>query len=139
MARTPSNSVPLGTQLPAATLPDVTSNQPFSLRSLLGRPAVVMFICKHCPFVKHLKSALSAFGSDYRAKGVGIVAISSNDVTTHPDDGPELMKQDAKVNGYAFPYLYDESQAVAREFNAACTPEFYVFDAEAKLAYHGQF
>jgi len=139
MARTPSNSVPLGTVLPVATLPDVTSSQPFSLRSLLGRPSVVMFICNHCPFVKHLKSALSAFGRDYQAKGVGIVAISSNDVTTHPDDGPELMREDARVNGYSFPYLYDETQGVARTFDAACTPEFYVFDGDGKLAYHGQF
>lgn len=139
MARTPSNAVPLGSDLPAATLLDVTRNQPFELRSLVQRPAVVMFICNHCPFVKHLKPALSTFGLEYGAKGVGIVAISSNDVTSHPDDGPELMQQDAKLNGYSFPYLYDESQVVARAFDAACTPEFYVFDADGKLAYHGQF
>jgi thiol-disulfide isomerase/thioredoxin len=139
MARTPSNPVPLGSDLPAATLLDVTSNRPFELRSLVQRPAVVMFICNHCPFVRHLKTALSTFGREYAAKGVGIVAISSNDVKSHPDDGPELMQQDAKLNGYSFPYLYDESQAVARAFDAACTPEFYVFDAQGKLAYHGQF
>lgn len=139
MARTPSNSVPLGSDLPAATLPDVVRNEPFALHALLGHPAVVMFICNHCPFVKHLKSALSAFGREYQAKGVGIVAISSNDVKSHPDDGPDLMRQDAQLNVYTFPYLYDESQAVARSFDAACTPEFYVFDAAGKLAYHGQF
>lgn len=139
MARTPSNSVPLGSDLPAATLPDVTRGELLELRSLLGRPSVVMFICNHCPFVKHLKSALSAFGREYQAQGVGVVAISSNDVTSHPSDGPELMQQDARANAYTFPYLYDESQAVARAFDAACTPEFYVFDAAGKLAYHGQF
>jgi thiol-disulfide isomerase/thioredoxin len=139
MARTPSNSVPLGSDLPAATLPDVVSGEPFELRSLIGRPAVVMFICNHCPFVKHLKAALSTFGRDYQSKGVSIVAISSNDVMSHPADAPELMQQDALANGYSFPYLYDESQAVARAFDAACTPEFYLFDAAGKLAYHGQF
>jgi peroxiredoxin len=139
MARTLSKSLPLGSDLPTATLPDVTRGASFALQSLLGRPAVVMFICNHCPFVKHLKAALSAFGREYQARGVGVVAISSNDVTSHPSDGPELMRQDAEEHAYTFPYLYDESQAVARAFDAACTPEFYVFDAAGKLAYHGQF
>lgn len=139
MARTESNSVPLGFNLPDARLPDVVSGEPVQLHALLGRPAVVAFICNHCPYVKHIKPQLAEFGRYCQQQGVGMVAISSNDVEHYPDDAPDRMQQDARQFGYTFPYLHDDSQQVARAFDAACTPEFYVFDAQGALAYHGQF
>jgi thiol-disulfide isomerase/thioredoxin len=96
-------------------------------------------MCNHCPFVIHLRSALAEFGKEYQAKGLGIVGISSNDITTHPDDSPQRMKEEAKSAGYAFPYLFDESQEVARAYGAACTPDFFLFDAQHRLVYRGQF
>jgi hypothetical protein len=98
-----------------------------------------MFICNHCPFVKHLRDALAAFGKEYQAKGLAVVGISSNDVAAHPDDGPEQMQAEAKSAGYTFPYLYDATQAVAQSYKAACTPDFFLFDANMALAYRGQF
>jgi peroxiredoxin len=139
MARTPSTMRQLGSELPRFELPDTKTGQLFSSAALGGEVAVVAFICNHCPFVIHLKAALAAFGRDCEAQGARMVAISSNDVSTHPADGPALMTEDAKTFGYPFPYLYDESQAVARAFDAACTPDFFVFDREGKLAYRGQF
>jgi len=100
---------------------------------------VIMIICNHCPFVVHLKPAIVSLAKEYQAKGVKFIAISSNDRQTYPQDGPEYMIEDAKVNGYTFPYLYDETQAVAKAYQAACTPEFMVFDGDLKLQYHGQF
>ncbi len=130
----------LGAALPAFALPDTRTGETVSDAYLRGRgPAVVAFICNHCPFVVHLRSGLVDFGRYCQQAGVHFVAISSNDVSTHPQDGPGPMAQEAKRHGYVFPYLYDETQDVARAFDAACTPDFFVFDAEGKLAYRGQF
>jgi len=139
MARTPSNMLALGTELPAFTLPDTVSGRPISSREYAGKPVVVAFLCNHCPFVKHIRDELAKFGTFCESKGVRVLAISSNDVATYPADSPELMTKEAREAGYTFPYLYDESQEVARIFNAACTPDLYLFDAAGKLAYRGQF
>jgi len=131
--------LPLGTKAPDFTLPDTDGNM-VSLRDFAGKDALlVMFICNHCPYVKHLKEALAKLGSEYHGKGVGIVAINSNDVANYPDDSPDKMKEDARRFKYPFPYLYDESQEVAKAYHAACTPDFFVFDEEQQLAYRGQF
>ena len=139
MVRTASTMLPLETPCPDFSLPNVVDGQTVSRTDYEGRPLLVMFICNHCPFVKHLRSALADFGREYREKGLAIVAISSNDVVTHPEDSPELMQDEAKAAGYTFPYLYDETQAVAKAFRAACTPDFFLFDAAGQLAYRGQF
>jgi len=131
--------LPLGTTLPEFSLPDTVSGSVFSSNSLAGQPAVVFFICNHCPFVKHIRAGLADFGRYCREQGVGMVAISSNDAIAYPADGPAAMALEAKDAGYLFPYLYDESQAVARAFDAACTPDLYIFDKHGKLAYRGQF
>ena len=134
-----SQMLALGTPLPAFSLPDTVSSRTVSSAELTGKPSVVMFICNHCPYVKHIQSGLTAFGRTCAEQGVAVVAISSNDPATYPDDAPDKMKAEAKEAGYPFPYLFDESQAVAKAFNAACTPELYIFDAQGKLAYRGQF
>lgn len=139
MARTPSNMRELGTSIPAFILPDTVSGRPVSSHSLLGKPSVVIFICNHCPYVKHIRAGLADFGRFCQEQGVAMVAISSNDAASYPDDSPENMALEAKDAGYVFPYLYDESQAVARAFEAACTPDLYIYDAQGKLAYRGQF
>ncbi|KAL4857673.1 hypothetical protein ACK3TF_002106 [Chlorella vulgaris] len=125
----------------AADLPEPLTGQTVKLSEYAaGAPAtLVMFICNHCPFVVHLKPAITELAKDYQAKGVKVVAISSNSVETHPQDGPEKMAEDAKAQGYTFPYLFDSTQEVAKAYSAACTPEFYVYDADRKLFYHGQF
>ena len=138
MARTPSNMIPLGTELPGFDLPDTVSGGMFSSRQLAGKVSVVMFICNHCPYVKFVNDELVKLANDYIKKGVAFVAISSNDVVNYPEDSPEKMKQTALELNYPFPYLYDESQEVARAFDAACTPDFYVFDKNQKLVYRGQ-
>lgn len=139
MALTPSSMIPLGTTAPAFTLPDTVSGKMLSLNELKGEKAtVVMFICNHCPYVKHINSELVRLGNDYKSKGVGFIAISSNDAQAHPDDAPDKMKENALLWSYPFPYLYDESQAVARAYDAACTPDFYVFDKDLNLVYRGQ-
>ncbi len=131
--------LPLGTTAPEFELPD-TNGELASLADFKGAPAfVVLFICNHCPYVKHIRAGLAQFGRDYTAKGVAIVAINSNDVTKYPDDSPAKMKEEVKSAGYTFPYLYDETQAVARAYRAACTPDIYLFDKNQKLAYRGQF
>ena len=131
--------LPLGTPAPAFTLPD-TSLQQVSLETYSGTPALlVMFICNHCPFVKHLRSALAQLGRDYQPRGVAIVAISSNDVEAHPADSPAKMIEEQQDAGYTFPYLFDGTQAVAKVYRAACTPDFYLFDQERRLVYRGQF
>ena len=127
----------LGTPAPAFKLPD-PDGKTVSLSDFRGKPVLVMFICNHCPFVKHIRAELAKLGRDYQARGVGIVAISANDVANYPDDGPAKMKAEAKSAGYVFPYLYDESQAVAKAYRAACTPDFYLFDTEHRLVYRGQ-
>jgi peroxiredoxin len=138
MARTPSTMLDLGTPAPQFALPD-TSGKSVSLADFQNRPLLVMFLCNHCPFVKHIRGALAAFGTDYRDRGLGIVAINSNDVDTYPDDSPAKMVVEAKDAGYSFPYLFDATQAVARAYQAACTPDFFLFDREHRLVYRGQF
>jgi hypothetical protein len=125
--------------MPSFNLPDTVSGKLVASASLAGKPAVVMFICNHCPYVKHIRVGLAAFGRYCQERGVGMVAISSNDVVAYPDDGPAQMAQEAKESGYVFPYLFDESQEVARAFDAACTPDLYIYDARGLLAYRGQF
>ena len=138
MARTPSNMIPLGTIIPEFNLPDVVSGKNFSSEELKGKISVVMFICNHCPFVKFVNDQLVKLGNDYISRGVKFVAISSNDVAGYPDDSPEKMKETANLLQYPFPYLYDESQEVAKAFDAACTPDFYVFNKNGELVYRGQ-
>ncbi len=139
MARTPSNMMPLGTKAPDFNLPDTISGTSLTLNELSGSAGtVVMFICNHCPFVKHVNAGIVALARDYKGKGIGFVAISSNDVENYPQDSPELMKENALQEGFTFPYLYDESQEVATAYDAACTPDFYLFDAELQLVYRGQ-
>ncbi len=139
MALTPSNMIPLGTVAPAFSLLDTVTGNTVSLNELKGEQAtVIMFICNHCPYVIHVNSELVKLGNDYAAKGVKFIAISSNDVVSHPEDSPEKMKQVAAKENYAFPYLYDETQSVAKAYDAACTPDIYIFNKELKLAYRGQ-
>ena len=137
MARTPSNMLELGTKIPAFKLPD-TSGKMVSDHDFSGKPLLVLFICNHCPFVIHVRSQLAALGRDYETKGVGIVAINSNDVSNFPDDSPEKMRSERENAGYVFPYLFDESQSIAKAFKAACTPDIYLFDKEHRQAYRGQ-
>lgn len=140
MALTESTMLELGTIAPDFALTDVVTGKTVRRDDFLGSKALlVMFICTHCPYVKHVEKGLAALGKDYEGKPVSIVAISSNDVTTHPDDSPAGMKQQARTHGFVFPYLYDESQAVARAYKAACTPDFFLFDADFRLVYRGQF
>ena len=132
--------LPWGTPAPDFHLPDAVSGRTVALGDFAQQPVlVVLFICNHCPYVKHIRAGLAAFGRDYQPKGVGVVAISANDAAGYPEDGPAKMKAEAKAAGYTFPYLYDETQAVARAYRAACTPDLYVFDRHRKLAYRGQF
>jgi peroxiredoxin len=139
MVKTASMMMPLGTPAPDFSLPNIDGSI-VSLEDFQDSPAlVVIFMCNHCPFVIHLAAGLSSFGHEYQAKGAAIVAISSNDVGTHAADAPELMIREAKERGYSFPYLYDKSQDIAKAYQAACTPDFFVFDQDQKLAYRGQF
>jgi peroxiredoxin len=138
MANTPSTMLELGTQAPPFSLPD-TDGRMVSLADFDDAPVLlVMFICNHCPFVQHVRAELARIGRDYRERGVAMVAISSNDARAYPDDSPERMKVEKAEAGYVFPYLYDETQQVAAAYRAACTPDFYVFDAQRRLAYRGQ-
>lgn len=140
MANTPSNMLPLGTKAPFFELIDTVSGKTLSLNKLKGNSGlVVMFICNHCPFVIHVNPEISKMAKEYQPKGISFVAISSNDIVNYPQDAPHLMAQTAKDAGYSFPYLYDETQAVAKAYNAACTPDFYLFDADLELVYRGQF
>ena len=139
MAKTESTMLPLGMPAPDFQLTDVTSGQEITLATLADSTALlIMFICVHCPYVKHVQAQLAEIGKDYSSHSVGIVAISSNDAAAYPDDSPEGMKRQAAELGFTFPYCYDETQAVARAFDAVCTPEFYVFDDRRKLVYRGQ-
>jgi len=139
MARTPSNMLPLGTKAPYFSLYDTVSGNTLNLSDLKGvKGTVIMFICNHCPFVIHVNPELSKLGMEYQNTGISFIAISSNDVTNYPQDAPELMTEVAQNEGYSFPYLYDENQEVAAAYDAACTPDFYLFDAELKLVYRGQ-
>lgn len=139
MARTPSIMVALGTKAPDFILTDTVSGKQISLKDTKGDVAtVIMFICNHCPFVKHVNAELVKLTNNYKNKGVGFVAISSNDVANYPDDSPELMAQVAKQLNYPFPYLYDETQDVAKAYSAACTPDFFIYDKDLLLVYRGQ-
>ena len=139
MARTPSTMVALGTKAPGFTLPDTVSGKNLSLESIKGNKAtVIMFICNHCPFVKHVNADLVKLANDYIKKGIGFVAINSNNVINHPEDAPELMTKVAAQLKYPFPYLYDESQQVAIDYDAACTPDFFIYDKYLSLVYRGQ-
>lgn len=139
MALADSNMVPLGSKAPAFTLLDTVSNKEVTLDEIKSEVAtVVMFICNHCPYVKHIQPELVRLAEDFIPDGVNCIAISSNDVENYPEDSPELMHDEAKKWGYPFPYLYDETQIVARAYDAACTPDFYIFDNEMKLIYRGQ-
>jgi len=131
---------PLSTAAPDFALTDVLSHSTITRDGVRGHGGLlVMFLCVHCPFVKHLEQAVAHFASDYAGKGLGIVAISSNDVASHPQDGPDGMRAQARKLGFVFPYLYDESQEIARAYQAACTPDFFLYDRELRLVYRGQF
>jgi peroxiredoxin len=139
MALTPSTMLPLGTTAPDFTLPD-TNGKTVSLADFRNQAALlVLFICNHCPYVKHIRDGLAQLARDYQPKHVGIVGINSNDVANYPEDSPAQMKKEVKSAGYTFPYLYDETQAVAKAYRAACTPDIYLFDKNRKLVYRGQF
>ena len=139
MALTPSTMLPLGTPAPDFHLPDVVSDEVRSYTDIAGSQAtVVMFICNHCPYVIHVRPQLVALAKDYLPQGVGFVAISANDAQRYPEDGPAAMRALAQSAGFPFPYLYDESQQVARGYQAACTPDFYLFDGQRRCAYRGQ-
>ena len=139
MALTPSTMLELGTTAPSFRLPD-TDGRMVSLDDFRGAPALlVVFMCNHCPYVKHIRSTLAAVTGDYLAKGVAVVGINSNDVANYPDDSPAKMAEEVKTIGYRFPYLFDDTQEVAKAYRAACTPDIYLFDGAAKLVYRGQF
>jgi peroxiredoxin len=139
MARTPSTMMlPIGAKAPEFQLPD-PFRRVWSLADFEGAPALlVAFICNHCPFVKHVRAGFAQLAREYQERGVGVVGISSNDFEAYPDDSPEAMAKEIRSAGYTFPYLVDESQEVAREYRAACTPDFFVFDKAHELAYRGQ-
>lgn len=131
--------LPLDTRAPSFILPDTVSGKEVSLGELKGQKGtLIMFICNHCPFVKHVNPELVRLAGDYQDRGVGFIAISSNDVENYPEDHPDKMKETAALEGYPFPYLYDASQEVARDYQAACTPDFYLFGPDLKLRYRGQ-
>jgi peroxiredoxin len=139
MAKISSVMTALGTPAPEFTLPDTITGNSLSLQGLKGEVAtVIAFICNHCPFVKHVNPELVRMAADYATKGISFIAISSNDTAAYPEDGPEQMKKTAQELGYSFPYLFDETQQVAKDYQAACTPDFFVYDHRAQLAYRGQ-
>lgn len=140
MAETPSNMIPLGTKAPNFRLLDTCTNKYLSLDELKSDKAtVIMFLCNHCPYVKHIQPKLIEVAKSYQAKGISFIAISANDVETYPEDGPEYMRVEAEKKGFSFPYLYDETQKTAKAYQAACTPDLYVFDKDMKCVYRGRF
>lgn len=139
MSRTSSSMLPLGTMAPEFSLMDTVTEKTVNLQALKGdKGTVIMFICNHCPFVKHVNPEIVNVAKAYQEKGIGFIAISSNDVENYPQDAPDLMKENARQEGYIFPYLYDATQETAKAYNAACTPDFYLFDTHLELAYRGQ-
>ncbi len=139
MAKTLSTMLELGTAAPDFSLPDAVSGKTVSLNDFAGKKALLtMFICRHCPFVKHVEQELARLGRDYAQKDAAIVAISANDAAEFPDDAPESLKEMAEQLGFTFPFLYDESQETAKAYSAACTPDFFLFDRSRKLVYRGQ-
>lgn len=140
MALTPSTMLPLGTKAPEFSLRDTISGKIFSLRDFNSdKGTVVMFICNHCPYVLHIQDKLIELANDYQKKGIRFVAISSNDAENYPQDGPDKMKEHAIKNHFCFPYLYDETQEIAKAYHAACTPDLYLFDENLKCVYRGRF
>src|SRR5699024_6074282 len=140
MAKTPSNMIPLGTPAPDFRLPDTVTDATVSYADISGaQGTVVMFICNHCPYVLQIVDEIVAVAGAYQKQGIGFVAISSNDIEAYPDDAPDRMRDMAEQRGFPFPYLYDASQAVAKAYQAACTPDFYVFDEQQRCVYRGQF
>ncbi len=140
MVKTASTMLPLGTPAPDFALVNVVDGRLVRLSDFQDKPALlVIFMCNHCPFVKHLADALAAFAREYMPKGLAIVGINSNDAQAYPDDAPEKMVEEVRRRGYEFPYLYDETQQVAKAYRAACTPDFFLFDRDRKLVYRGQF
>jgi peroxiredoxin len=138
MVKTASTMLPLGAQAPDFSLPDV-NGETVSLHDFQGQPALlVMFLCNHCPFVKHVAPQLAILAREYQQRGVAVVAVNPNDADAYPDDSPDMMRQEVQQRGYSFPYLYDESQDVAKAYRAACTPDFFLFDAHRELVYRGQ-
>lgn len=139
MAQTPSNMLPLGTVAPSFKLQDTVNDENLKLEECKGlKGTVIIFISNHCPYVKHVTKKIAALAKEYKSKGINFVAISSNDIENYPDDRPELMKKLALDEDFIFPYLYDQTQEVARAYQAACTPDFYLFDEHLKLVYRGQ-
>ena len=139
MARTPSTMLALGTRAPDFSLPDHDGKR-HALQDFAAAPALlVAFICSHCPFVRHVRAEFAAFARDYRSRGLAVVAINSNDLVAYPQDGPDAMRAEAAELGYEFPYLVDGTQEVAKAYRAACTPDFFLFDAQRRLVYRGQF
>lgn len=131
--------VPLGTPAPDFSIPDVSSHQTISLSTFTEKKALlVMFICRHCPYVQHVKEELARIGNDYKDRGLEILAIASNDPQVHPEDAPQSMAEFAKEEGFTFPVCFDESQEIAKTYKAACTPDFFLFDTDRKLVYRGQ-
>jgi thiol-disulfide isomerase/thioredoxin len=139
MAETPSTMLALGTELPSFALPDLDGKVVTDRDFTNARALVVAFLCPHCPYVKHVRQAFAELAKEYQARDVVVVAINSNDATAYPEDDPAGMRREASSPGYTFPYLHDESQEVAKAFRAACTPDFFVFDRQRRLAYRGQF
>ncbi len=140
MPLTESTMLELGTIAPDFALPDVVTGELVHRDDFKGKSGLlVMFICTHCPYVKHIETGLSQFGADYVSQPIAILAISSNDAVTHPNDSPEGLKNQALTKEFRFPYLYDETQEVAKAYDAACTPDFFLFDADFRLVYRGQF
>ena len=138
MVSVPSTMLELGTKASNFALPD-TDGRTVSLADFRHAPALlVMFICNHCPYVKHVRQEIARLARDYMARGVAVVGINSNDITAHPEDGPDHMREEKARVGYTFPYLFDETQEVAKAYRAACTPDFYVFDGDQRLVYRGQ-
>ncbi|HWB09404.1 MAG TPA: thioredoxin family protein [Pirellulales bacterium] len=138
MARTPSTMLPLGTQAPDFSLPNVDGRMVALADFKDAKALLVVFMCNHCPFVKHVAPELARLAKDYQPRGVAVVGINSNDAVNYPDDAPPKMAEEAKNRGYTFPYLFDESQQVAKAYRAACTPDFFLFDARRQLVYRGQ-
>ncbi|MBN2529258.1 MAG: thioredoxin family protein [Deltaproteobacteria bacterium] len=139
MARTASTMLDLGTSAPSFSLPDVVSGKQTHLSDFDSKKALlVMFISRHCPYVKHIVTQLAALGNDYQTKDIGIVAISANDIDNYPDDAPDMLKQMAQDNQFSFPVCFDETQQVAKDYSAACTPDFFLFNSDRKLVYRGQ-